>query len=226
MQAIAWLAHSSQRAGRSWHRTVVRSMVILCRRATGLRAGGDAPVRAFPAANGAHSLEVSPSGTESCVYDGYLQHQVRNLGATREIRTRRGSVGVRRVLVVTDPGTRAAAEPVVRWCSRGCGSCGGRCRAIRSGRGRAHGLVVSGGDRLCGRAGGFRTVTWRSAAVRPSIQAKAANLYATYPAQLLDRVMPSRWGKGIPVPGKLEAAHREGAHHGGDGKRDNRRGDL
>ena len=54
--------------------------------------------------------------------------------------------------------------------------------------------------------------------------AKAANLYATYPAEFLAYVNPPI-GQGLPVPGQAEAADR-GADHGRDGERDDRRGDL
>ena len=54
--------------------------------------------------------------------------------------------------------------------------------------------------------------------------AKAANLYSTYPADFLDYVN-APIGRGLPVPGAAQAADRH-THHGRDGERDHRRGDL
>ena len=55
--------------------------------------------------------------------------------------------------------------------------------------------------------------------------AKAVNLYTTYPPEdFLDYVNPPI-GKGLPVPGPLEAVDRD-SHHGGHRQRNHRRLDF
>ncbi len=120
-------------------------------------------------------------------------------GATREIGHDVGQWGVRRVMVVTDPNL-AEAEPVSLVLD---------------------GLRQSGIDAVLfdqveveptdrsfqvaidfaveGRFDGYVAVGGGSTIDT----AKAANLYATYPAKLLDYVNPPV-GKGLPVPGKLK----------------------
>ncbi len=132
------------------------------------------------------------------LYDGHLQHQVRSRRDPRD-RARRGSVGARRVMVVTDPNL-AGSEPVslVLDALREAG-----IDAVLFDQ-----VEVEPTDRsfqvaidfaVDGRFDGYVAVGGGS-----SIDtAKAANLYATYPAELLDYVNPPV-GKGLPVPGQLK----------------------
>ena len=120
-------------------------------------------------------------------------------GATREIGHDVGQWGARRVMVVTDPNL-AGTEPVSLVLD-----------ALREARIDAvlfDQVEVEPTDRsfqaaiafaVEGRFDGYVAVGGGS-----SIDtAKAADLYATYPAELLDYVNPPV-GKGLPVPGKLK----------------------
>ena len=119
-------------------------------------------------------------------------------GVTREVGADMARFGARRVLVVTDP-KLAASEPVavVREALRGAGidavlfdgvrvepTDGSFREAIRvATEGRFDGYVAVGGGSTIDTA-------------------KAANLYATYPAEFLAYVNPPI-GEGRPVPGPL-----------------------
>ena len=102
-------------------------------------------------------------------------------------------------MVVTDPYVgESETVAVVREALRVRGD---RTGALRSGPDRAHRRVVSSRDRLCekGRFDGYVAVGGGS-----SIDtAKAANLYATYPADFLAYVNPPI-GQGRLVPGPLK----------------------
>ena len=120
-------------------------------------------------------------------------------GATREIGFDVAHWGARRVMVVTDPNL-AGSEPVSVVLEA--------LREASIDAALFDQVEVEPTDRsiqiaiefaIEGRFDGFVAVGGGS-----SIDtAKAANLYATYPADLLDYVNPPV-GKGIPVPGKLK----------------------
>ena len=141
-------------------------------------------------------------------------------GATREIGHDVGQWGARRVMVVTDPNL-AGTEPVslVLDALREAGIDAVLFDQVEV-EPTDKSFQVAIAFAVEGRFDGYVAVGGGS-----SIDtAKAANLYATYPAELLDYVNPPV-GKGLPGPRETEAAGR-GADHGGDGKRDDRRGDL
>ena len=142
-------------------------------------------------------------------------------GVTREVGHDMSQWGGRRVMVVTDP-YLAAAEPVAV-VLEALRDVGDRRGTVRPGPGRAHRRVVPGRHRRSppkGRFDGYVAVGGGS-----SIDtAKAANLYATYPAEFLAYVNRAD-RPGAAGPGHAEAPDR-GADHGRDGERDDGRGDL
>src|SRR5215468_190332 len=121
------------------------------------------------------------------------------VGATREIGADMAALGVKRVMVVTDPHL-AQLEVVHTVCEalRGQGIDPvlydqARVEPTDQSFKAAIAFAVAGNfDGYVAVGGGSVMDT-----------AKAANLYATYPADFLDYVNPPV-GKGLPVPGRLK----------------------
>ena len=120
-------------------------------------------------------------------------------GVTREVGSDMARLGARRVMVVTDP--RLASSPSVETTMSALTEAGiepvlfDRSRVEptdASFRDAINFAVEAGVDGFVAVGGGSSIDT-----------AKAANLYATYPADFLDYVNPPI-GKGIPVPGPLK----------------------
>ena len=120
-------------------------------------------------------------------------------GATRELGHDVGQWGVRRVMVVTDPNL-SAAEPVAV-VLEGLREAGVDAALFDQVEVEPTDLSFQAAIAFAvdGRFDGYVAVGGGSTIDT----AKAANLYATYPAQLLDYVTKPV-GKGIPVPGKLK----------------------
>lgn len=138
-----------------------------------------------------------PDGTET-VFTVTSSNLVIGRGATREIGAHAVDLGLRRVMLLTDPGM--AAQPAV---------------AVATESLRAAGVVVdlfadvvveptegsfeaAASFAASGRYDGFVAVGGGSTIDT----AKAANLYATHPAPFLDYVNPPI-GRGVPPPGAL-----------------------
>jgi hydroxyacid-oxoacid transhydrogenase len=120
-------------------------------------------------------------------------------GVTREVGVDMAALGAKRVLVVTDPQLRQS-EPVAITLAalRAAG-----IDAVLFDRTRVEPTDLSFKEAIQfateGQFDGYVAVGGGS-----SIDtAKAANLYATYPADFLDYVNPPV-GKGVPVPGRLK----------------------
>ena len=120
-------------------------------------------------------------------------------GATREIGDDLRRLGVRRALVVTDPGlTNSAPVGTVLDALRAAG-----IDAAVFDRVRVEPTDVSLGEAIAfARAGDFDGYVAVGGGSTMDT-AKAANLYATYPAELLTYVNPPI-GEGRPVPGPLK----------------------
>lgn len=120
-------------------------------------------------------------------------------GVTREVGSDMAALGVKRVMVVTDPNL-SNSEPVsiTLEALRGEG-----IDAVLYDRCRIEPTEASFQDAIRfavdGNFDGYVAVGGGSS----MDTAKAANLYATYPADFLDYVNPPI-GKGVPVPGKLK----------------------
>ena len=121
-------------------------------------------------------------------------------GVTREVGHDMSQWGARRVMVVTDP--YLAGDRAGRGGARGAAGGGDRCGALRSGPGRAHRRVVSGGHRLRGRRAGS-TVMSPSAAARASIRPRRPTCTRPIPRSC-SPMSTRRSGRGVPVPGKLK----------------------
>jgi hydroxyacid-oxoacid transhydrogenase len=172
-------------------------MVILGRFATGSKPNRYGRA-AFHAANGAHSLEVSPMRMESAFTMDTSSIKY-GPGATREIGHDVGRWTVRRVMVVTDPNL-SGAEPVslVLEALRKAGVDAALFDQVEvEPTDRSFQAAIA--FAVEGRFDGYVAVGGGSS----MDTAKAANLYATYPAELLDYVNPPV-GKGLPVPGQLK----------------------
>ena len=122
-------------------------------------------------------------------------------GVTREVGMDLAELGVRRVLVLTDPVLRSL--PPVQTVLESLDSNRIPYDALRSRARRADRRVVSGRDRL--REAPATTTPIVAVGGGSTIDtAKAVNLYTTYPpADFLDYVNPPI-GKGLPVPGPLK----------------------
>ena len=119
-------------------------------------------------------------------------------GATGEVGDHALELGLRRVLLVTDPA----------WSIGRGGDGAGEPQGVRVGGGglvghrrRAHGFLLPGGG-AGGHGGPLRRLHRGGRRLRDDT-AKAANLYSSYPADLLTYVNPPIGG-GAPPPGPLK----------------------
>jgi hydroxyacid-oxoacid transhydrogenase len=120
-------------------------------------------------------------------------------GVTREVGHDMSQWGARRVMVVADP-YLAGSEPVSRVLEslRGAG-----IEGVLFDRVRVEPTDGSVGDAIAFATGGGFDGYVAVGGGSSIDTAKAADLYATYPAEFLDYVNPPI-GKGRPVPGKLK----------------------
>lgn len=120
-------------------------------------------------------------------------------GATREIGSDMAALGAKRVMVVTDP--NLSGSEAVRTVLQALGAHG--IDAVLYDQVRVEptdgSFKAASAFAVDGRFDGFVAVGGGSV----MDTAKAANLYATYPADFLDYVNPPV-GKGKPVPGRLK----------------------
>jgi hypothetical protein len=121
------------------------------------------------------------------------------LGATEEIGFDARRLGLRKVLIVTDPGLAALGPAGAR--PRAARRAGRQGRCLRRRRRRADRSLHGGGRGVRRHQGGRRLR--RGGRRERDRHRKAVNLLSCYPAPLLDYVNKPV-GRGAPVPGPLK----------------------
>ena len=137
-------------------------------------------------------------------------------GCLEELGDRARALGMKRVALFSDALVAAAAglREGAALSARG----GHRRRRLHRRARRAHGRVLHGGSAFAAEAEPDGYVSLGGGSVIDT--AKAANLYATHPADFLSYVNPPV-GEGTPVPGPAQTAHRL-PDHVGHGQRGDR----